>query len=108
MFFFFIIDFLFCLKNRRLITAEADVEYKHTFVTEPNLQKEEEHSPRFKPEHIRLDSYGAASETESESSKVSGLETMDGRLLYRHYIERALKSKGLRKMLRYNGLAFIF
>ena len=26
---------------------------------------------------------------------------MDGRLLYRHYIERALKNKGLRKMLRY-------
>lgn len=83
------------------MTAEADAELKHTFVTEPHLQKDsDERNDRIKPKHMRLDSYGATSETESECSKVSGLETPDGRLLYRHYIERALKNRGLRKMLR--------
>lgn len=83
------------------LTAEADAELKHTFVTEPHLEKHgEESNDRIKPEHMRLDSFSAMSETESECCKSAALETPDGRLLYRHYIERALKNRGLRKMLR--------
>lgn len=43
----------------------------------------------------------AVSEMDLEKDQVLGLETLDSRLLYRHYIERALKNRGLRKMLRY-------
>lgn len=80
---------------------EADAELKHEYITEHHLYRDDAYIPCSKPEHLRLDSFGATSETESESYKSGGLETPDGRLLYRHYIERALKSKGLRKMLRW-------
>lgn len=73
------------------------MEFKHSFVTEPTGQ---DGSARSKIEHLRLDSISAVSETESEGNRSTCLETPDNRLLYRHYIERALKNKGLRKMLR--------
>lgn len=89
------------------MTAEADAELKHEYITEHHLYRDDAYIPCSKPEHLRLDSFGATSETESEYYKSGGLETPDGRLLYRHYIERALKSKGLRKMLRYVSLLIL-
>lgn len=85
------------------ITAEADSELRRDFTPESPTDVRER--PRFsssRPVHYRCDSYGNSSETDSDYSKLSaGFETHDGRLLYRSYIERALKSRGLRKMLRY-------
>lgn len=80
--------------------AEADSEIKNSGFTFESPVDEPGKNRSTRPAHLRCDSYGASSETDSDFSKVSGFETPDGRLLYRSYIERALKSRGLRKMLR--------
>lgn len=82
-----------------MFEAEADSEFKHNFSAESSID-DSVRGRMNRPIHMRCDSYGASSETDSDFSKVSGFETPDGRLLYRSYIERALKSRGLRKMLR--------
>ena len=105
---FTMITFYQLIEKCFIFTAEADAELKHTFVTEPHLQTEEENVNRSNPETLRLDSYGTTSESDLECCRSGGLETPDGRLLYRHYIERALKNKGLRKMLRYGCSLSLF
>ena len=73
------------------LLAEAEVEFRHSYVAEPSVGK---------PKTLRSDSNCTSSGTtsETEDNKVA-----DGRLNYRGirgYVEKALKSNGLRKMLR--------
>lgn len=79
--------------------AEADAELKHSFVTESHA--DEEQVTRDQTPDI------TAAENEHPISRGGGFESADGRLLYRSYIEKALKSKGLRKMLQYSFLLFV-
>ena len=77
--------------NLSPLLAEAEVEFRHSFVSEPSVDK---------PKTIRSDSNCTSSDTtsETEDNRVA-----DGRLIYRGirgYVEKALKSNGLRKMLR--------
>lgn len=71
--------------------AEAEVEYKHSYVTETSIGK---------PITIRSDSNCTSSGTTSETEDLNRTDKTDGRLIYRGYVEKALKSNGLRKMLR--------
>ena len=79
-----------CINLSKLL-AEAEVEFRHSYVAEPSVGK---------PKTLRSDSNCTSSGTtsETEDNKVA-----DGLLNYRGirgYVEKALKSNGLRKMLR--------
>ena len=76
------------------IPAESDVELKNNFLTELPADQSENHPLEKLPESSNSDG-------DSESSvKEEGFEQADGRLLYRSYVEKALKNKGLRQMVR--------
>ena len=73
--------------------AEADAQLKKTFITE--IKTKEVQQDKLSPEAGE-----SASETDSEFGRGSEVTPDDGSLLYRSYIEKALKDKGLRKMLQ--------
>lgn len=67
---------------------------KNTFLAELPSDKSENNQSDKTPESSNSDG-------DSETSiKEEGFEKADGRLLYRSYVEKALKNKGLRQMVR--------